>query len=260
MCELLGMSANVPTDICFSFSGLKERGGQTGPHKDGWGISLYEGKASRSFHDPAPSISSEVADLIERHAIKSKIIISHIRQANRGKVCLENTHPFTRELWGCSWVFAHNGQLNGIRKKTLRFYHPVGTTDSEYAFCYMMDRIRRRFPKRPAKQKDLWCYINRLARELNILGVFSFLLSDSRHLFAYCSNQMSWVTRQYPFTEAKLIDTGEVMDFREKFSTHDKVTVIASHALTENENWNLMDKGDFVVFKNGQAIHKAIPN
>ncbi|MCH2089820.1 MAG: class II glutamine amidotransferase, partial [Pseudoalteromonas sp.] len=22
MCELLGMSANVPTDICFSFSGL----------------------------------------------------------------------------------------------------------------------------------------------------------------------------------------------------------------------------------------------
>ena len=254
MCELLGMSANIATDICFSFSGLKERGGQTGPHKDGWGISLYEGKGSRSFHDPAPSISSEVADLIERHAIKSKIIISHIRQANRGKVCLENTHPFTRELWGCSWVFAHNGQLNGIKKKSLRFYHPVGTTDSEYAFCYMMDRIRKRFPKRPAKQKDLWSYINRLSKELNILGVFSFLLSDSRNLYAYCSNQMCWVTRQFPFTEAKLIDTGEVMDLREKYSAKDKITVIASHALTENENWNVMEKGDFVVFKNGQAI------
>ncbi len=27
MCELLGMSANVPTDICFSFTGLVQRGG-----------------------------------------------------------------------------------------------------------------------------------------------------------------------------------------------------------------------------------------
>ena len=26
MCELLGMSANVPTDICFSFTGLVQRG------------------------------------------------------------------------------------------------------------------------------------------------------------------------------------------------------------------------------------------
>lgn len=30
MCELLGMSANVPTDICFSFTGLMQRGGRTG--------------------------------------------------------------------------------------------------------------------------------------------------------------------------------------------------------------------------------------
>lgn len=31
MCELMGMSANVPTDICFSFSGFLHRGGGTGP-------------------------------------------------------------------------------------------------------------------------------------------------------------------------------------------------------------------------------------
>ena len=29
MCELLGMSANVPTDIVFSFTGLMQRGGKT---------------------------------------------------------------------------------------------------------------------------------------------------------------------------------------------------------------------------------------
>jgi predicted glutamine amidotransferase len=41
MCELLGMSANIPTDICFSFTGLMQRGGRTGPHRDGWGITFY---------------------------------------------------------------------------------------------------------------------------------------------------------------------------------------------------------------------------
>ncbi len=45
MCELLGMSANVPTDICFSFTGLVQRGGGTGPHKDGWGITFMKVKA-----------------------------------------------------------------------------------------------------------------------------------------------------------------------------------------------------------------------
>ena len=45
MCELLGMSANVPTDIYFSFAGLVRRGGETGPHGDGWGIAFYDGKA-----------------------------------------------------------------------------------------------------------------------------------------------------------------------------------------------------------------------
>jgi glutamine amidotransferase len=43
MCELLAMSANVPTDIRFSFSALTQRGGVTGKHTDGWGISFYEG-------------------------------------------------------------------------------------------------------------------------------------------------------------------------------------------------------------------------
>ncbi len=112
MCELLGMSANVPTDICFSFSGLMQRGGETGPHKDGWGIAFYVGKGLQTFHDPAPSSQSEIARLIKNHPIKSKTVISHIRQANVGSICLENTHPFSRELWGFCWTFAHNGQLD----------------------------------------------------------------------------------------------------------------------------------------------------
>src|ERR1019366_2792376 len=76
MCELLGMSASVPTDICFSFAGLMRRGGHTGPHKDGWGIAFYDGKGCRTFHDPAASAHSPIADFLRGHSIKSEIVIS----------------------------------------------------------------------------------------------------------------------------------------------------------------------------------------
>ena len=251
MCELLGMSANVPTDICFSFTGLVQRGGKTGPHRDGWGISLYEGRGSRSFHDPRPSVASEIAKLIQRYAIKSKIIISHIRQANRGRVCLENTHPFSRELWGCDWVFAHNGQLRGIKKKKLNFYQPVGTTDSEYAFCWMLDQIRKKYSRPPANPRTLWRLIHRLAEEVSQHGVFSFLMSDSRFLYVYCTNNMCWITRRHPFGKARLIDTGQIVDFSRVTTPRDIVTIITSRALTDNEEWHHMKKGEFSVFKNG---------
>ena len=71
MCELLGMSANVPTDIRFSFAGLARRGGETGPHRDGWGIAFYEGRGARCFHDPQPSASSDIAKLLRSYPIKS---------------------------------------------------------------------------------------------------------------------------------------------------------------------------------------------
>ena len=43
MCQLLGMNCNVPTDICFSFTGFQARGGATDVHRDGWGIAFFEG-------------------------------------------------------------------------------------------------------------------------------------------------------------------------------------------------------------------------
>ena len=100
MCELLGMSANTPTDLCFSFTGLTRRGGDTGPHRDGWGVAFYVGKGVRLFHDPIASASSPIAELVKSYPIKSRTAIGHIRQANQGKVCLANTHPFVRERWG----------------------------------------------------------------------------------------------------------------------------------------------------------------
>ena len=62
------MECNVPTDIVFSFTGLALRGGKTGPHADGWGLALYDGKFARSFLEPAPACTSVMAEFIRRQS------------------------------------------------------------------------------------------------------------------------------------------------------------------------------------------------
>ncbi|PHS73504.1 MAG: class II glutamine amidotransferase [Cycloclasticus sp.] len=251
MCELLGMSANAPTDICFSFSGLIKRGGETGDHKDGWGIAFYEGKGYRSFHDPIASADSEVAKFIQGYSIKSTQVICHIRKANRGRVCLENTHPFSRELWGSTWSFAHNGQLKGIKNRPLKDYLPVGTTDSEYAFCWVMDQLKQLFPVKPTNKKKLWNEMEALLKNVATLGVFNVLISDADCLFVFCSTKLSWITRQAPFADAQLTDADISVDFKKETSDSDIVTVVATNPLTSNEDWHVMSRNEFAIFRLG---------
>ncbi len=255
MCELLAMSANVPTDIRFSFSALSQRGGVTGKHTDGWGISFYEDKGCRSLHDPNPSAHSELAKFLRAYPIKSRIVIAHVRKANRGRVALENTHPFIREMWGQNWSFAHNGQLKGIKKRALGQYEPVGATDSEHAFCWLLHQLRQMYPTRPSDYK-LERAFSELFASLRELGVFNALLSDGRTLYTSCSTKLCYIRRAAPFGRASLIDEDMEVDFAAETSPDDKVIVIASQPLTSNETWTHFTAGSTVIFRDGDVIRQ----
>lgn len=254
MCELLGMSANVPTDICFSFTGLMQRGGRTGPHKDGWGITFYEGKGCRTFRDPLPSFNSPIARLVQDYPIKSCAVISHIRQANRGAVALENTHPFTRELWGKNWTFAHNGQLTGYRSLKTPSFQPIGETDSEYAFCWILEQLKQRYTRRPSNWPAVFKFISSCAGELKKKGVFNMLLSDGHYVMAYCSTNLYWLTRRAPFGKATLLDEDVEIDFQKETTPNDIVTLIATQPLTGNEQWQKIQPGEFALFHFGERV------
>ncbi len=254
MCELLGMSANVPTDICFSFTGLIQRGGNTGPHADGWGITFYEGKGCRAFKDPSPSCESKIAKMVVSYPIKSCSVVSHIRQANRGGVSLENTHPFTRELWGRNWTFAHNGQLEGFESLDTGFYTPVGETDSEHAFCWLLCQLKSRYPSPPDDMPDVFRYIATLSAQLNKLGVYNMLLTDGAYVMAFCGNNLYWITRRAPFGKALLVDEDVVIDFKQETTPDDVVTVIATQPLTANEAWQQIEPGGYCLFHYGEQV------
>ena len=170
MCELLGMSANVPTDICFSFTGLVQRGGGTGPHKDGWGITFYEGKGCRTFKDPQPSFQSPIAKLVQDYPIKSCSVVAHIRQANRGRVARRTPSLHPRTV-GAQLDLCAQWAAKGYKSLKTGNFHPVGETDSEKAFCWLLHRLTERYPRTPGNMLGVFKYIATLAGELRERGV-----------------------------------------------------------------------------------------
>ena len=254
MCQLLGMNCNVPTDIVFSFTGFAMRGGHTDTHHDGWGIAFFEGAGVRHFVDHQAAIASPIAELIKCYPIKSTNVIAHIRKATQGHVALENCQPFVRELWGQYWVFAHNGDLKEFNPLLNGAFRPVGTTDSEQAFCYILQQLRARFGEQRPPLAELRATLGTLVAEIAAHGTFNMLLSSGGELFAHCSTNLFYLVRQHPFATAKLSDEDVSVDFSQVTTPNDRVAIIVTQPLTTNEQWTAFASGELKLFIDGMPV------
>ena len=253
MCQLLGMNCNTPTDVTFSFAGFAQRGGRTDHHADGWGIAFFEDRGVRQFIDPTAACDSPVAELIRRYPIKSKLVISHIRKATQGRVSLENCHPFVRELWGRYWVFAHNGDLKDYAPRLHGHFRPVGSTDSEQAFCWLMQELAKAHASVPPVQ-ELTATLRELVPQVARHGTFNMLLSNGEALWAHGSTKLCYIVRQHPFASARLADEDLAVNFAEHTTPQDRVAVVATTPLTRDEQWTPFAPGELKVFVDGAPL------
>ena len=248
------MECNVPTDIVFSFAGLASRGGRVGPHADGWGLALYDGKSARTFLEPDAAASSPLARFVREHPIKTLLAIAHVRRKTRGGIGLANTHPFVRELWGRHFVFAHNGTVKNVRKHKLGGFRPIGETDSEHAFCALLSALQHEFKDYPRSQADYAACVASYAGKIGKNGTFNMLLGDGRQLFARCSTKLHYIVRKAPFKKATLADEDLSVDFAAVTTPKDRVAIIATMPLTVDETWTAGVPNTMWTFCKGKLI------
>jgi glutamine amidotransferase len=253
MCQLLGMNANVPTDLMFSFTGLATRAEE---HRDGFGVTFFENRGVRHLIDHEGARTSPVAQMLQRLPVKSTNVIAHIRKATQGRVALENTHPFVRELWGRYWVFAHNGDLQGFRPPLHGAFRPVGDTDSEHAFCWLMQELAKSHARVPSIE-ELSLTLAELLPKPAAHGSFNVLFSNGQALWAHASTKLAWLVREHPFCRATLADCDVSIDFAAHAAPADRVVVVATEPLTRGEAWVPMAPGEMRVFVGGQPLAAA---
>lgn len=255
MCELLGISASVPIDIAFSFSGFVLRGGHTGPHADGWGVSLYHGPFARTFLDERPAYANPLARFLHDNPIETQLAVAHIRKKTRGGARLENTHPFVRVFRGRHLVFAHNGTLPTVRERPLRRETPLGDTDSEHAFCWMLERLDEAFPTDyPSDARKIGDVVYELANDLGRDGIFNFLLADGTRLYARCGDDLHHIVRRPPLGDVTLVDAEITVNLAEAMRGGD-VAVVATQPLTRDELWVKATPGVLWLLEAGRLIH-----
>eukprot|EP00978_Attheya_sp_CCMP212_P008716 scaffold20442_cov51-Attheya_sp.AAC.5 len=279
----MGMNSKSPTDFTFSFRGFAKRGGCTDKHSHGWGLAIYEGNGLRTFLDPLPAADSPIAELVARYPVKTLNMMAHIRYATQGSVKLENVHPFSRELWGIHWCFAHNGDVpkfsNTHNNSTMPFlgktqrrcgenlsFHPVGDTDSEAIFCAILNALKAEFPTLPTLPvlyetvQKLCCQILEGEEDSTI---FNFLLGCGQYtMFAFSWpgarpgsdvwNGLFYTIRKPPFSMATLKDCDYAVDFATTNRDDDRIAIIATKPLTTNETWTEFEKGKLLMFNHGK--------
>jgi glutamine amidotransferase len=257
MCELLALNANTPTDMGFSFRGLSRRGGVTGEHADGWGLASFSptGHGLTLLREDAPAAFSALANQLSESSAKALVSIAHIRQATRGVVALENCHPFCRTWQGQNWVLAHNGDLKGEIPLGVR-YRPFGTTDSEAAFCWILEQLDRARVD-PEDAGALFALLHHCAAQLAKRGTFNALISNGKWLYATATTRLHWLTRRAPFRTATLADAPLQVDFSALTTAHDVVTILSTEPLTTDEQWQPFQLGESMLLIDGEIRQRS---
>jgi len=191
MCEIFAFSSSEPTRATFDMETFRQHGCGTGPHCDGWGLAFYDGPYAQIFRDVKPAAYSDWMSFILDHKIETQCLISHIRKATQGSVNLQNTQPFSREWAGRRHVFAHNGNLlNTEQLGTPERFQPIGDTDSEQAFCQLMDSISRTGEAEATVGLDTRIgWVADCFRQWAEMGPANIVYSDSEYLYAFANKR-----------------------------------------------------------------------
>lgn len=256
MSLLIGVHSQQPATIHFSFAdNLSDK--TVNNYMGSWGIGYFGDQGCQIYLEHDYSQLSPIANLFKQLPIKSKNFIAYTDGTASKNCLLRNSQPFCRQLWGKNWIFSHQGFYYNFEPSLNGHYLPVGETNSEVLFCYLLQELEKVFPY-AHRQIPSTCEVKQaltvLAKKIAQNGVFNFLLSDGDFLFAYCSTELFYTIRQYPLPNSTLSECQISIDFNQHSITSEKIIVITSTPLSTNENWVSITSGQAMLFQDGICI------
>lgn len=265
MCELFALSSAQASTVQFGLAEFARRGA-AGRNPDGWGVAYYVDGDVRLLKEPVAAGDSPCQRFLQEHPVRSALVLSHVRHATQGPAVLRNCQPFARELGGAMHVFAHNGDLLRAplqEKLASGVSRPVGDTDSELAFCALLEAMRPVWlaASRPPALPVRLGIVEAFAEELRRLGPANFVYSDGDVLFAHGDRRRQDDGRlgapglhvlQRPCVPEQGAWTSPGLRIAAPAAECSQV-VLASIALTGEADWRALREGEVLLVRNGRV-------
>lgn len=263
MCELLAVSSKNPVSIKYSMHEFSQHGGLSHLNRSGWGISFLQNSDTLLIKEAKPAFNSPWVKFLEDNHTESTCVVGHVRYATEGGPMYENTHPFKREAYGRAHVFAHNGGFENYQTALVMEspkYRPMGETDSEYAFCYLLDKLDPLWQYEVPSIERRLEIIGYVAEELRELGAANFCYSDGDALFVhadvrrYDDNQefgprrspaLHWIERRNLHVDG--------LSLKPSAETDNRTLLFASVPLTDDA-WQDLPRGTLIAARDGQIV------
>lgn len=251
MCELLGLSFAMPVSADVSVQAFAEGDVE---NADGWGLAWYEDNSLAMVKEAVRWRASKFSSFLQSYEhTRSKLFIGHVRHATTGGApARADTHPFSRELLGMSYCFAHNGTVRpAFQELALGRYRPIGKTDSEHIFCFLLDQIEARGGI--IDDADDWRWLHGQLSRINDMGKFNCLMCDGQRLFCYRDRQ--WAKgltmgsmRLRPQETRKLEDPNVKVNLAGGVENHG--FIVATRPLNDGA-WHPLRQGELLVLEDG---------
>lgn len=231
MCELFGLSSDIPVSPGHLLCRFGEHGGHD-KNPDGWGLAVLGHGGFRIEKEPEPAAYSPRFQRLCRE-VCSTLIIGHVRKANPPTArVFANTHPFSRLCCGQDWIFAHNGVVPGMELLIPPQCEPSGDTDTERAFCVVLDGIASACSAARAGELGWLDALAKIARTLAAHGRFNFLMSDGTHLLCYGHDRL----HSYNGKDVS------------------SAAIVATEPLTAASEWVRFESGELRAYRAGREI------
>lgn len=236
----------------------------SGP-RSGWGFAWYpaDENAVQLVREPGATGDTSMTEVLrDWDRFRSSLFLCHVRGAAQFRT-LENTQPFQRSFGGRDWAIVHSGNLDPARARGLEVggsaaFEPVGRTDTEHAFCWILSRASAE--GKHSLSAIGWETLHGWFRELNAIGTLNVLLTDGEDLVVYrdeeAFGELYVLRRTPPHANVKLVSEPLELEFDDPTDTNLTMILVATTPLS-NEPWIAVPAGSLFVARRGAVTFSS---
>lgn len=192
----------------------------------------------------------------------STIFIGHIRGAAK-RLVQKDTQPFSRSYAGRDWIFVHSGDLlpnyaAHIPLEKNAFFEPIGSTDSEHSFCYILEKLKNSNARSFADVD--WAELYFWLVDINKLGTANIIMSDGMDVIIYHDahsfNPLYWLRSCPPHVITHFDTNIFTIDLTIPFDIHHTFVLITNEKI--NQQFTLLEPSQMLVLRRGQIIWNSL--